>query len=83
VADAVEQRQHLFGEAQLEQRIVARDHLGLATAIDEDDRAHFRRLAGAHMGQHAVAVEHALDQHFQLAAGGFLPTAAPESPGYC
>jgi hypothetical protein len=72
VPDAVEQRQHLFGKAQLEQRIVARQHLGLATAVDEDLRTRLRRLAGAHMGQHAMAVEHPLDQDFQLAAGGFL-----------
>ena len=72
VADTVEQRQHLFGEAQLEQRVMACDHFGLAAAIDEDDRAYLGRLAGAYMGQHPMAVEHALDQHFQLAAGSFL-----------
>lgn len=72
MADTLEQRQHLFAETQLEQGVVAGDHLGLAATVDEDLRAFFRRLAGAHVGQHAVAVEHALDQHFQLAAGGFL-----------
>lgn len=72
MADTVEQRQHLFGEAKFEQRVMARDHFGLATAIDEDDRAYLGRLAGAHMGQHPVAVEHAFDQYLQLAAGGFL-----------
>lgn len=72
MADTVEQRQHLFGEAKFEQRVMARDHFGLATAINEDDRANLGRLAGAHMGQHPVAVEHAFDQYLQLAAGGFL-----------
>ncbi len=76
VADAVEQWQHFFGEAQLEERVMARDHFGLAAAIDEDHRAFLRRLAGAHMGQHPVAVEDALDQHFQLAAGSFLAEQA-------
>ncbi|MNV81835.1 hypothetical protein D3C71_1755290 [compost metagenome] len=51
---------------------MARDHLGLAATVDEDLRTGLGRLAGAHMGQHPVAVEHALDQHFEFAARGFL-----------
>ncbi|MNO47024.1 hypothetical protein D3C76_373240 [compost metagenome] len=82
VPDAFEQWQHLFGEAQLEQRFVARDHFGLATAIDENLRTHLGRLAGAHVGQYPVAVQHAFDQHFQLAAGGFLAEQARrDNPG--
>ncbi|MOA02630.1 hypothetical protein D3C78_1220920 [compost metagenome] len=72
VPDAVEQRQHLLGEPQLEQRIVTRQHLGLATAIDQDLRPRLGRLAGTHMGQHAMTVEHPLHQDFQLAAGSLL-----------
>ncbi|MNE28639.1 hypothetical protein D3C80_1220850 [compost metagenome] len=70
--DAIEQRQHLFDEAQLEQGIVARDHLGLATALEQNLRARLGRLARTHMGQHPMAVQHALDQDLQLAAGGLL-----------
>ncbi len=72
MADTFEQRQHLFGEAQLEQRVVTGDHLGLAAAIDKDHRTLFGRLAGAHVGKHAMTVEHALDQHFELAARSLL-----------
>ena len=72
VADAVEQWQHLFGEAQLEQRVVARDHLGFAAAVDQQLGAWLGRLARAHVGEHAMAVEHALDEDLQLAAGGLL-----------
>ena len=72
VADALQQGQHLFGELELEQRVMTRHHLGFATAIDEDLRSRFRRLAGAHMGQYAMTVQHPLHQNFQLAAGSLL-----------
>jgi len=46
--------------------------LGLATAVDQDLRPRLRRFAGAHMGQHAMTVEHPLHQNLQLAAGRLL-----------
>ena len=39
MADPLKQRQHLFGKAQLEQGIVAREHFGLAAAIEQNLRA--------------------------------------------
>ncbi|MNZ77009.1 hypothetical protein D3C78_955320 [compost metagenome] len=76
VADALEQRQHRLGKAQLEQRSVAHHHLGRAATVDEDLHARLGRLAGAHVGQHAVAVEHPLDEDLQLAAGGLVAEQA-------
>ncbi len=76
VSDALEQRQHRLGEAQLEQGVVARDHLGLATAIDENLRARLGRLARTNVRQHAILIEHTLHQHLQLAAGGLLAEQA-------
>ncbi len=73
MADTLQQRQNLFGKAQLEQRVMPRNHLGLATAIDQNRRARLGRLAGTHMRQHTMAVQHALDQNLQLAAGRLLP----------
>ncbi|MCY1430563.1 hypothetical protein D9M71_465130 [compost metagenome] len=72
MADAIEQWQHLFGKTQLEQRIVTGDHLGLATAVDDDRRARLGRLARTYVGQYPVAVEYALDEDLQLAAAGLL-----------
>lgn len=71
--DTIQQRQHFFGKAQLEQRVMPRHHLGLAAAIDQDRRTRLGRLAGTHMRQHTMAVQHALDQNLQLAAGSLLP----------
>ena len=68
VPEAIEQGQHLFGEAQLEQRIVPREHGRLGATVDEEDRTRLGRLARTHMGEHAVAVQHALHEDFQLAA---------------
>ncbi|MNX25771.1 hypothetical protein D3C86_558240 [compost metagenome] len=73
VPDAIKQRQHFFSEAQLEQRIVTRKHFCLATTVDKNLRTRLRRLAGTHMGQHAMRIEHPLNEDFQLAARGFLP----------
>ncbi|CAD5375534.1 hypothetical protein OF001_U10221 [Pseudomonas sp. OF001] len=72
VAHALEQHQHRLGEAQLEQRVVAGEHLGLAAAVDVDQAARLGRLAGTHMGQHAPLVEQALDEDLQATAGGLL-----------
>ncbi len=36
MADALQQGQHFLGETQFEQGVVAGQHLGLATALDED-----------------------------------------------
>ncbi|MNQ28242.1 hypothetical protein D3C85_415150 [compost metagenome] len=76
VADALEQRQHRLGKAQLEQRSVAHHHLGRAATVDEDLHARLGRLAGAHVGQHPMAVEHPLDEDLQLAAGGLVAEQA-------
>ncbi|MCY1430792.1 hypothetical protein D9M71_467470 [compost metagenome] len=76
VADPLQQRQHFLGEAQLEQRVVALQHLRLAAALDEDGRARLGRFARTHVGQHAVAVQHAFDEDFQLAAGSLLAEQA-------
>ncbi|MNG06064.1 hypothetical protein D3C84_892850 [compost metagenome] len=70
--DTVEQRQYLFGKAQLEQRVVTGNHLGLATTVDENLRARLGRLARPHMRQYPMTVEHPLNEDFQLAAAGFL-----------
>ena len=45
MADTLQQRQHLFSKLELEQGIVTRDHLGFATALNQDARPRFGRLA--------------------------------------
>ncbi len=42
MADALQQRQNLFGELELEQCIVARHHLGFAAAFDQNARTRLR-----------------------------------------
>ncbi len=72
MADALEQRQHVLVEDELEQGIVPRDHFSCATTVEQDLRAGLGGLARAHMRQHAAIAGHALDQNLQLAAGSLL-----------
>ena len=72
MTDTLQQRQHRLGKTQLEQRIVARDHLGLCATVDKNLRPRLGRLARTHMRQHPILIEHTLDQHLQLAAGRLL-----------
>ncbi len=73
MAGSLQQRQHFFGKAQLEQRIVTSQHLGFAATVDQNRRAGLGRFTRTHMGQYPMAIQYALDQYFQLAAGSLLP----------
>ena len=57
-------------EAQLEQRLVARHHGGGDALVIPQQQlgARLRRFRRAHVRQHAMVVQHALHQHFNLAA---------------
>ncbi len=72
VTDALEQRQHVLVEGELEQGIVPGDHFSCAATVEQDLRAGLGGLARAHMRQHAAIAGHALDQDLQLAAGSLL-----------
>ena len=73
MADPIEQRQNLFGKAQLEQRVMPRKHLRLTSAIEQNRQTRLGRLARTHMGQNPMTVQHPFDQHLELAARRLLP----------
>gem|GEM_PF-4308998 len=76
MTDALEQRQNGLAKAQLEKTLLTPQDLRLATAVDEDAGAGLWRLAGTHMSQHTLRVQHTLYQYLELAARGL----APEQP---
>ena len=67
--DAIQQRQNRLGKAQLKQRIMARHHLSDTLTIKQNPAARLGRFARADMRQHAILIQHPLNQYFQLTAG--------------
>src|SRR5690606_30722350 len=76
VSDTLEERQHLLGKLQFEQRIVPSQQRRLATAVEMNLRAGLRRLARANVSQHTMAIQHALDQYLELSASVLLAEQA-------
>ena len=74
--DTVQQRQDVFTEFQLEQCLMARQHQRFTATVDMNFRTGLRRFARTKMRQHATRIEHALDQHLDLAAGILLAEQA-------
>ena len=71
-AVGVQQVQHRTGKADVEQLALAAQHHGVEGVGQAQPHAGAGRLAGAHVGQGAVGLGDALDQHLDLAAGGLV-----------
>ncbi len=61
---------------QYEQIAIARAHLAFDAALEDQARARLRRLARAQLREQRVLVEHAFDQHLDLAAAILAPEQA-------
>jgi hypothetical protein len=70
----VEQREHVGAllEPQPREACVALDHRRLQTVAEDEPRTRARRMARAHLREHFVVREDALDEDFHGAAGRFL-----------
>ncbi|MCY1231077.1 hypothetical protein D9M72_435130 [compost metagenome] len=76
-AVALDQVQRRLGEAQREELVHARAHGDGEGVVGQMQRAALGRgLGGAHLGQHGVGIDHALDQHLDLAAAGLVAKEA-------
>ena len=75
MADIVQNIQHRprIVELNFKQRIVTRRHGRFDAFVFAQQQlcARLRRFRGADVGQHALIIQHALDQHFNLSAAGF------------
>ena len=80
MADSVENVQHAARVVELnfKQRVVARNHgrFNAFIVAEQQRRARFRRFRRANMCQNTFIIEHALDQHLNLAAAGFTAKQA-------